>query len=198
MRLRDIEKENLVKQTAIEIIGKGGFEDFSINKLAKACGISVATLYIYYKDKEDLLTTLAAEQGKQMGEAMLKNFDPEASFEDGLRQQWINRYEYMMKNQSVGLFFEQVRTSSYQETFLKAFSEDLQHIFGKFMSNVVSRGEIEPVPLEVYWSVAFAPLYSLIKFNHEGQSLAGRPFKLTDKLFWQAFDLVVKAFKRQN
>ncbi|PTS94554.1 TetR/AcrR family transcriptional regulator, partial [Pedobacter sp. HMWF019] len=70
MRARDIDKENLVKKTAIEIIGKGGFEKFSINKLAKACGISVATLYIYYKDKEDLLSSLATELGRKMGDAM--------------------------------------------------------------------------------------------------------------------------------
>ncbi|HWW42873.1 TetR/AcrR family transcriptional regulator [Pedobacter sp.] len=196
MRARDIDKENLVKKTAIEIIGKGGFEHFSINKLAKACGISVATLYIYYKDKEDLLSSLATELGRKMGDAMLKDFDPESSFEAGLRQQWLNRYHYMIENQSISLFFEQVRTSSYQEQFLKAFAEDLKNVFGKFMDNIVARGEINAMPLEVYWSVAFAPLYALIKFNNEGQSLGGKPFKLTDEMFWQAFDLVVKALKR--
>jgi AcrR family transcriptional regulator len=156
----------------------------------------VATLYIYYKDKEDLLSSLATELGRKMGDAMLKDFDPESSFEAGLRQQWLNRYHYMIENQSISLFFEQVRTSSYQEQFLKAFAEDLKNVFGKFMDNIVARGEINAMPLEVYWSVAFAPLYALIKFNNEGQSVGGKPFKLTDEMFWQAFDLVVKALKR--
>ncbi|MGY0036846.1 hypothetical protein [Pedobacter sp. NJ-S-72] len=49
---------------------------------------------------------------------------------------------------------------------------------------------------EVFWSIAFAPLYSLVKFNNDGQSLGGRPFKMNDKMLWQAFDFVVKALKK--
>ncbi|MGY0036847.1 TetR/AcrR family transcriptional regulator [Pedobacter sp. NJ-S-72] len=124
MRARDIEKECLVKKTAIEIIGKGGFDSFSMNKLAKACGISVATLYIYYKDKDDLISHLAAEHGKLMGESMLRNFDTEASFEDGLRVQWENRYRYLIDNPTLSGFHEKLRASIYQEQFLNTFMKD--------------------------------------------------------------------------
>jgi TetR/AcrR family transcriptional regulator, multidrug resistance operon repressor len=34
-----------------------GLVNFGVNKLAKAAGISPATIYIYYKDKEDLIIT---------------------------------------------------------------------------------------------------------------------------------------------
>ncbi len=195
MRARCIEKEQLVKQKAIELIGKGGFENFSVNKLAKACGISVATLYIYYKDKDDLILNLAIEHGALMAAATLKDFDPDSSFEDGLRRQWQNRYRHMTANKSIGLFYEQLRTSPYQEQFLASFMGDISLTLGKFMENVVSRGEINAMPLEVFWSVAYAPLYALIKFNNEGQSLGGTPFVLTDEMLWQSFDLVVKALK---
>lgn len=196
MRTRDIDKENLVKEKAMEIIGRGGLENFSVNKLAKACGISVATIYIYYKDKDDLIIQLATEQGTLMASTMLKDFDPEVSFEEGLRQQWINRYQYMIENQSISRFCEQIKNSPYQEQFLSTFMGDITKTFGRFMENIVSRGEIDPLPFEVYWSIAFAPLYALIKFNNDGQSMGGKPFKMTDELLWQAFDLVVKALKR--
>jgi TetR/AcrR family transcriptional repressor of multidrug resistance operon len=196
MRTRDIEKENLVKKTAIETIAKGGFESFSMNKLAKACGISVATLYIYYKDKDDLLSQLAVEHGKQMGKSMLYNFDTEASFEAGLRQQWENRYRYLINNPTLSKFNEQLKASVYQEQFLSTFMENALEPFKRFNENIVLRGEVKDMPLEVYWSVAFAPLYALIKFNNEGQSLGGKSFKMTDDMLWQTFDLVVKALKK--
>ncbi|QNK64894.1 TetR/AcrR family transcriptional regulator [Pedobacter sp. PAMC26386] len=196
MRARDIEKENLVKKTAIEIIGKGGFDSFSMNKLAKACGISVATLYIYYKDKDDLISHLAAEHGKLMGESMLLNFDTEASFEDGLRIQWENRYRYLINNPTLSGFYEQLRASIYQEQFLNTFMKDALGPFERFNENIVTRGEVGAMPFEVFWSIAFAPLYSLVKFNNEGQSLGGKPFKMNDEMLWQAFDFVVKALKK--
>src|SRR3954468_5932658 len=114
MRVRNIDKEQLVKQKAIQMLVADGFEGFSVNKLAKACGISVATLYIYYKDKDDLITRIAMEEAKHMGETSLRDFDPEASFEEGLRVQWKNRAKYTLENPTCVLFFEQLRSSTYQ------------------------------------------------------------------------------------
>ncbi|WP_245895661.1 TetR/AcrR family transcriptional regulator [Flavobacterium album] len=64
MRTRNADKEELVKQKAIELLVKEGFQGFSMNKLAKASGISVATLYIYYQDKDDLIKQIGIEIGK--------------------------------------------------------------------------------------------------------------------------------------
>jgi AcrR family transcriptional regulator len=197
MRTRNTDKVQLVKQKAIELIVKNGLEGFSMNKLAKACNVSVATLYIYYKDRDDLIIKVAIEEGRLMGDAMIKDFNPELPFEQGLRKQWENRYQYMVSNPILGLFFDQLRSSSYQQEFLSSFLKGFQVVVGKFMHNVIERGEIEAIPFEVYWSVAFAPLYNLIRFETEGQSMGGKPFKMTDEILWKTFDLVVKALKKQ-
>ena len=145
MRTRNIDKVELVKQKAIELIVKNGLEGFSMNKLARACNVSVATLYIYYKDRDDLIIKIAVEEGRLMGDAMIKDFDPELPFEQGLRKQWENRYNYMVANPILGLFFDQLRTSSYQQQFLSSFLKGFQVVVGKFMHNVIERGEIEPM-----------------------------------------------------
>ncbi len=196
MRIRNIDKVQLVKQTAIALIVKDGLEGFSMNKLAKACSISVATLYIYYKDRDDLILKIAHEEGTVMAEAMIKDFNPDMPFEDGLRRQWKNRYQYMVDNPLMNSFFEQLRTSSYQEEFLAGFLTEFKVTMGKFMHNIINRGEIEVMPFEVYWSIAFSPLYNLIRFDNEGQSIGGMPFKMTDEILWKTFDLVVKALKK--
>lgn len=196
MRTRDNSKEQLVKEMAIQLFVKNGMEGFSMNKLAKACGISVATLYIYYKDKDDLIINIASEGGKLFSDALIKDFDPDASFEEGLRVQWKNRYQFMQDHPNLSMFFDQLRSSSYQEKFLAGFLTEFKQMMGKFMHNVIARGEIEKVPFETYWSVAFSPLYALARFDYEGQSLGGMPFKLTDEVLWETFRLVVKALKK--
>jgi TetR/AcrR family transcriptional repressor of multidrug resistance operon len=196
MRVRNIGKVQLVKQKAIELIVKDGLEGFSMNKLAKACDISVATLYIYYKDRDDLILKIAMEEGTAMAEAMLKDFAPDMPFKEGLRTQWKNRFQYTSDKPLLNSFFEQLRTSSYQQEFLSNYLSEFKVIMSKFMTNIIARGEIEQMPFEIYWSVAFAPLYNLIRFNNEGQSLSGQPFKLTDEILWKTFNLVVKALKK--
>lgn len=195
MRARDEDKVRLVKQKAIESVVKDGFEGFSMNKLAKTCGISVATLYIYYKDKDDLIISIAKEEGDRMGDIFIQNFDPTLSFEDGMRVQWINRYTYVKENPMSYLFFEQLRISTYQHRFLDSFMIKFREVISEFMHNIVAKGEINPMPLEVFWSVAYAPLYALVRFDKEGQSIGGKPFKMSDEVLWQTFDLVVKALK---
>jgi AcrR family transcriptional regulator len=196
MRIRDTDKVNLVKQKAIELIVTGGLEGFSMNKLAKACSISVATLYIYYKDRDDLILKIAHEEGNLMGAAMIKDFDPDMSLEQGLRKKWENRSSYAINNPTISLLFDQLRSSSYQEEFLASFLKEFKVVVSKFMNNIIERGEIDQMPFEVYWSIAFSPLYNLIRFHHEGKSQGGKPFKMTDEILWQTFDLVIKALKK--
>jgi TetR/AcrR family transcriptional repressor of multidrug resistance operon len=195
MRTRNIDKENLVKQKAIELIVKEGLEGFSMNKLAKACKISVNTLYIYYKDRDDLIIKIACEEGKLASDAMISEFDYNAGFEEGLRVQWRTRYKYLIDRPLLNSFFEQLQSSTYQRHFAEAIN-GYKDMVSRFVQNAISRGEIDDLPLEVYWAIAFAPLYTLITFHHKGQGPAGEPFKMNDKLLWKTFDLVVKALKK--
>lgn len=196
MRIRNEDKVQLVKQTAMEMIVSGGLESFSVNKLAKACGISVATLYIYYKDKDDLITKIGMEEGERMAHITLDGFDPEMSFAEGLRLQWKNRAKHIMGNKLAVSFFEQLRGSStYHDKVTQSIFKEFKDKMGMFINNAVSRGEIAEVPVEVYWSVAFAPLYSLLRFHNEGKSIGGKPFKLSETILSQTFELVLKAFR---
>lgn len=196
MRKRDVDKEALVKQKAIELLVRDGFEGFSINKLAKACDISVATLYIYYKDRDDLIVRIALEEAKMMSSTVLRDFTPDLSFEEGLRLQWKNRAAHVLQNPDLSLFFEKLRNSTYRELVFDSIVGDFKEVMGKFITNAIKRGEIDPMPLEVYWSVAFAPLYNLLRFHQEGRSIGGKPFVFSETILWQTFDLVLKAFKK--
>lgn len=196
MRVRDVNKVELVKQKAIELLVDVGFEGFTMSKLAKSCKVSVATLYIYYQDKDDLILKVGIEEVERMSMIMLENFDPECSFEEGLRQQWKNRAKCLLENPLSAQMIEQLRTSTYQPKIIHVFNKNFKEPLGRFLHNSIERGEIEVMPFETYWSIAFAPLYTLIRFHNEGQSLAGRPFALTDEVLWKTFDLVLKALKK--
>lgn len=193
MRPRDENKLQAIKQKAVEMIAREGLEGFSVNKLAKAAGVSPATIYIYFKDKEDLITSVSVEEGEKMSKATLKDFDPEMSFADGLWIQWRNRADYMLNNHVSEAFWEQVKNSVYRDEMVSKVTENFRQSMGEFMKNALARKQVNAMPLEVYWSVAFAPLYNLIRFHNEGRSLAGQRFVFSHKMMKQTFDLVLKA-----
>ncbi|WP_206156071.1 TetR/AcrR family transcriptional regulator [Chitinophaga fulva] len=185
----------LVRNMTMQMVAANGIENFSVNSLAKACGISVATLYIYYKDKDDLIAQVAIEEGTQLTNAILKDFDPDQSFETGLWQQWQSRAQYLMANPLSSSFLEKIHMSSYSEKVGGAISNMFHNTMHRFVEGAVKRGELVPLQVEAWWSVAFAPLYNLLRFHYQGRSISKKPFALTDELLRQTFEVVVKALK---
>src|SRR5918912_1257364 len=109
MRARDPAKEKAIRAAALEMIVKTGFDGFSMQKLARAAKVSPATLYIYFEDREDLILSLHRELSTRMSEVTLRDFDPEMSFEQGLKVQWINRAHYCLEHPRESHFLEQIK-----------------------------------------------------------------------------------------
>jgi TetR/AcrR family transcriptional repressor of multidrug resistance operon len=196
LRTRDVNKEELVKQKTIEMIVKHGIEGFAMNRLAKECGISVATLYIYYADKEDLIKKIGTEMGTYFFKSSLKDFSPDMPFAEGLAKQWENRSEFMLKNKDKIAFWEILQNSNYGEYIVNESLIELKEIMTQFLHGAIERKEIIPVSKEVFWSIAYGPLYNLLRFHEKGKGLGGTtPFKLTAEIQQEALSLVIKALK---
>ena len=194
MRLRDEQKERALKEQAVEMVVREGFDGLSMHKLARAAGTSPATIYIYFRDREDLLLQVGSELMAGLTEATLAGFDPTLPFSEGLKVQWINRARYFLKYPAHMHFLEQLRFSPLHEKVVERSDPSFQQIMKQFLSGAISRGELVAIPLEVYWSVAFAPLYQLVKFHMHGKGMPGNgPFTLTEPLLLQTLGLVLKA-----
>ena len=193
MRTRDVNKEVIVKQKAIEMLVSQGVEGFGMNRLAKECGISVATLYIYYSDKEDLIRKIGVEMGKNFFEEMLVGFSSEMSFVDGLRKQWDNRSKYTINFPLQTDCIELLKHSTYGESIFSEITTDFKEEMTKFITKSIEKKELLPITFEVFWSIAYGSLYSLLELHREGKSMSGKPFEFSQKIRDEAFNLVVKA-----
>lgn len=193
MRTRDVNKEVIVKQKAIEMLVSQGVEGFGMNRLAKECGISVATLYIYYSDKEDLIRKIGVEMGKNFFEEMLVGFSSEMSFVDGLRKQWDNRSKFTINYPLQTDCIELLKHSTYGESIFSEITTDFKEEMTKFITKSIEKKELLPITFEVFWSIAYGSLYSLLELHREGKSMSGKPFEFSQEIRNEAFNLVVKA-----
>ena len=195
MRLRDEAKEAAIREKAIEMIVKEGFDGLSMQKLAKAAKVSPATIYLYFKNREDLLNQLYMDIDRVFAEETLKDFDPDMHLKEGLWLQWKNRFAYHVKYPQHIHFMEQFRNSpliNHKDIKDNIFKQAM----GAFFRNAVKRNEMAELPVEVFWSIAYGPLYTLIKFHSAKKSFTGNKFVLTEDRMKQAFDAVMKALKK--
>lgn len=66
MRRKDDEKQKRIKEAVIKLILKEGFHGTSISKIAKEAGVSPATVYIYYENKEVMLHEIYHEHSEDI------------------------------------------------------------------------------------------------------------------------------------
>ena len=194
MRTKDENKEQAIREKAIEMIVKEGFEGLSMQKLAKEANVSPATIYLYFKNKEDMLNQLYMGIEQLFSDEILKDFNPEMSLEEGMWIQWKNRFAYSRKYPYNFSFMEQFRSSpliNHKDIKESPFKEAM----AKFFMNALKRNEMKELPLEIFWSIGYGPLYSLIRFDRAEKSMMGKKFEFNEKKMRQAFDLVMKALK---
>ena len=184
----------MIREKAVEMIVNEGFDGLSMQKLAKAANISASTIYIYFKNREDLLNQLFIDIEQKFEKDALNKFDPEMTFEDGLWLQWKNRYRNISKNPLSFYFFEQFRNSplikhkDIQET-------DFRKKMNQFVKNAIAKNEIVTLPTEIFWAIAYGAFYTLIKFHLDQSTMAGKPFSLSEQKMKQTFNLVMKSLK---
>ena len=197
MRARDENKEIMIREKAMEMIVREGFDGLSMQKLAKAAGVSPATIYIYYKNREDLLHQLFNDAQIAFANTALKNFNPHASLEEGLWTQWKNRLEFIEENPFYYQFYEQFRNThliNHKNVNISVFRENMMI----FVKNAIKRGEVAKMEPEIFWSIAYGSFYSLVKFHLQEKKLMTETFKLTDAKLKQTLKMVVKALKPIN
>ena len=91
MRTKDEFKQNALFRATVKLVNEIGFVSSSVAKIAKEAGISPATIYIYYKNKEDLLVSTYIDIKKDLIKAILINFDDTLPIRDIFKDIWFNK-----------------------------------------------------------------------------------------------------------
>ncbi len=75
MRRKDDEKERRIRHAVIELMLREGFNGTSIAKIARLAGVSPATVYIYYENKEEMLQDIYLEYSEEVFDYLLTGID---------------------------------------------------------------------------------------------------------------------------
>ncbi|WP_118976357.1 TetR/AcrR family transcriptional regulator [Taibaiella koreensis] len=198
MRPKSVVKEEAIRQEALRIIAEEGLENLSMQRLAKAAGISPRTIYIKYENKEDLLVKLFIDVVLGAYEtAVLKDFSEDMTLDAGVTAIWRNTFHYFRKNRERFVLMQYGRSSpllnkAYQERDIGmgAFFAPIH----RFLQRHVRAGLLPRYPHEVLRALLFAPLFDLVQEYFEYRD---RPRQIiTEKLVLDAAAAVIRGLKK--
>ncbi|GIO29054.1 MULTISPECIES: TetR/AcrR family transcriptional regulator [Paenibacillus] len=86
MTSRKLEKYELILDAALKVIAENGFHGSQISKIAKEAGVADGTIYLYFKNKEDILISLFQERLGNLVGMFHSSIKESSTAEDALRK----------------------------------------------------------------------------------------------------------------
>ncbi|MFK7922040.1 MAG: TetR/AcrR family transcriptional regulator [Bacteroidia bacterium] len=185
MRPRDKKKEQAVEAAAIQLINQHGIEGLSMSKLAKLAGVSPATLYIYYTNKDDLLNQLFLKLRKQFATAVFDGFDPQMDFKQGFQLLWENHYRFAQEQSDAFWFLEQSANSVAVREMDSKLEVRWLAPMNMFLHFGHEAGVFKNLNLMMFRAFAFAPILQLVKSElRTGSILTDEDLAVARQLSW--------------
>ena len=126
MRTKDDKKKEALFRATVKLVNEIGFASSSVSKIAKEANVSPSTIYVFFKNKDDLLVSTYVEIKRNMADALLADFDDKLPIRDILKGAWFNIFKYISNNLEGYEYLEQFANSPYSslvdiETLEKEF-----------------------------------------------------------------------------
>ncbi|PKL81980.1 MAG: hypothetical protein CVV24_12450 [Ignavibacteriae bacterium HGW-Ignavibacteriae-3] len=189
MRIKDELKQDAIIQATVKLVNEIGFVSSSVAKIAREANVSPATIYIYYKNKEDLLVSTYVDIKQKLSEALLKNFDESKPFRDILKTVWLNGFEYVAKNIKHYQYAEQFSNSPYSDLVDHVKVEKHFEPMLKVLQKGIDQKVIKNVPHEMLAAFIFYPMMIL------SNPKLCKTLELSNENIEQAFTLAWDAIK---
>ena len=190
MRIRDDKKEEALFNATITMVNSIGFASSSVAKIAKEAGVSPATLYIYFKNKEDLLLSTYHAVKESMGIAILQGYDDTMPIRDSLYLVWKNSFRYAFENIGEFRYAEQFSNSPYSELVDKQRIEKYFKPIDVIIQNGIEQKILKDVEKDVVAAFMFYPILALANPHHcKGFVASSESIDIAFSMAWDALRL---------
>ncbi|HAQ55777.1 MAG TPA: hypothetical protein DCR09_05280 [Anaerovibrio sp.] len=177
MRKRDEQKKNLILKTTTTLMAKQGINGVSMSMIAKASGIPQATIYVYFRSKEELLKELYKYVIQHNCDYIMNDLDLTGDIKECFRRYYWRMVDYFRHYPSEFQVYEQFMSSMMGKSLVLDNVTDLFQPMYAF----VERGQQEGIIKRELHPIVVLSYFSLLASNIE-----------KGKLFWgnRADDLV--------
>lgn len=187
MRMKDENKKAAITKAIIGLINEIGFANISMSKIAKATGLSAATLYVYYENKEDMFRKVYLDVKKQMIEECSKNICPQENVQEAVRKLCKNLLRYMKEYTDEFLFIEQACNSPMTTDKMIEELEQYNQNTIKIFQRGVQEGILKQTSPALLISFCYYPIQQIFKeWRKEKSMLPDVDFEVVFQMCWDA------------
>ena len=189
------EKRDRILNVAIKEFADNGFENTSIQQIAKKAGISVGSIYKYFENKETMFSMVVHEGMSSLEELLMSLAD---SSEDILvKAETIIRalLKYSRKNPELIKLYCQLTTSDNSE-FLNGISQRIEAVSASIYTVTISKaqetGDVRDDINPAFFAFLLDNIFMMLQFATACDYYKQRFFIYTGKQATESDDLIVQ------
>ncbi|AVV34748.1 TetR/AcrR family transcriptional regulator [Cobetia sp. SIMBA_158] len=199
MRHRDEHKQQALLEATLHEVAEHGFAVTSVARIARAAGMSPGTLYLYYRDKDDLLEATFREVSRRIIAVAIEAFqaEPAEAFEaepstlspaaqqlkSALCRVWNALVALGRRQPALFLFHDQFLHSSHMQDALRVANQERAAPLLDAFALGQQSGILKQIDLALIEVFMFRSIYSLL------QGSSCQLPAISDASFDQAFEM---------
>lgn len=163
MRTKDESKVAAIYKATLSLVKERGLAGITMSDISKEASIATGTLYIYFKNKDELIKALFSECREKSAREYFAGINATASFEEKLQTVFANIVQYKMKHFDVSAFLEQSYHSPFVcVTDLKKKQKALNPLFA-LIEDGIEKKKIKDVDADLVLTYLFGIVNEMVK-----------------------------------
>ena len=190
VRVKNDIKRNAIIEATVGLVNEIGFAASSVSKIAKRADVSPATIYIYFKNKEDLLVSTYVDIKTCLANAIMADFEAEVPLRDAVFLAGKRLYAYINEHPELFYFTEQFANSPYTDLVDKDKIEAPFMPMYELIQHGIEQKIIKDVPIELIFAHIYLPIFNLVNPRlHPNFEVTPEIIEISMNMAWDAIKL---------
>ncbi|MGD9410945.1 MAG: TetR/AcrR family transcriptional regulator [Desulfobacterales bacterium] len=140
-RMEKNNKYHQILEAAVKVFARQGFHQSTVAQIAKEAGVADGTIYLYFKNKDDILVQFFSFRAKQVFESFREAVDQAETSADKLRN-LVRRHLTEFQRDRDGAVVYQVETHQ-NSRLAEAQIKEMSKMYRDLISEIIEHGQQE-------------------------------------------------------
>ena len=140
-RIERNNKYHQILEAAVKVFARQGFHQSTVAQIAKEAGVADGTIYLYFKNKDDILVQFFNFRAKQVFESFREEVDRAETSSDKLRN-LVRRHLAEFQRDRDGAVVYQVETHQ-NSRLAEAQIKEMSKMYRDLISEIIEQGQQE-------------------------------------------------------
>ena len=163
-RVKDDTKIEIIYNATLELVLETGYTAMKMADVAEKAGMATGTMYIYFKNKEELVNQLYIKLKTEKISEMMRGYNTADSFFVSFRKLWHGYFKSCISKPHRMIFLEQYLRSPYLSAATKKKAEDMLKPLEQFLEAGQKQQIIKDYPPQVMINHMVGAVNEIVKY----------------------------------